>query len=294
MSLKKVLIGMLGVPSMLLVTGPDAHADIWIGVDNSFGNAMVDLSTYFQLNYPNYLDKVHVKIAGSPTFRDEILNSGANASIDLFVSPSSDPSDLYNKYQFDQTSLPVSPPFPIATDSVVLFSGGFLASVKGAIDVGTGFPMDQDFLMADPVKDPYGAVSAQLLSKVVPLKSRATMLSHVKTVDEIGQAYAGVAFLPDFPTVGFVAKSAVCSAGFGWEPGSYHYEFPADLRFNQIKITGVAVNKNRSKEDTAQLNAFIQFIKGKDSHTKDRELALKGYCYMPSGSGTSGTADAAL
>lgn len=279
MSFKKALIGMLGLPPMLLATCPDAHADIWIGVDHSFGTVMAELMTEFMADHPDYIDKVHAKVSDSAPLKDEILNSGAKVSLDLFISPNSDPSDLYNKYQFDQPKLAVYEPFQIATDSVVLYSGWMKNK-----DISAGFPMDQDFMLADPVTDPYGAVSAGLLAKLAPsAKSRATMLSHAKIASGIGSAWAAVEFFPDAPAFGFVAKSNVCDGFGGWLPGSYHYEFPSDIGVsNEIKITGVAIKKKRTPEDKAELDAFVEFLQGKDQYAAHRELVLKGYCYVPS------------
>lgn len=294
MSFKKILIGTMGVPSILLLASPQAQATarLVVAVDHSLATVMEEMVSRFVGDYPAY--DGFITVADSASFKDEVLSSGAGAAFDLFLSPNGEPSDLYNKYQFDQTSLPVGPPFRFATDSVVLYSGW----MKN-VDISGGFPIDRDFMIADPVADAYGAASAKLLAKLAPGKSRAAMLGHVKIAPDIGGAWSNVELTPDAPAIGFVAKSSVCiqyaTGGEIWNPGSSHYEFPADLqRLGKIDITGVAINKDRTKEEKAQLNAFIEYIKGKGPHAAHSAFILKSHCYAPSGSGTSGTADADL
>jgi hypothetical protein len=302
MKFNKGSLGALTLSSLMMsVTPAYAVPTIKLATDWATSDVAIELMYGFITNFcmgsgtpDNSQQTCDVSIAetaDSSAIRDQVASSGSSGvDFDLFLSSNEDPSDLFYKYQIDNSNYPNDPnnsnnpkvvvgkPFQFASDSVILFSD-YPDSPTG-MDVSKGFPEKLapgvTFSIAEPVaawtpygvlsSDTYGVVSSKILSSLPNFRS---LLKHAKVEQDGGTAYAAVRYVyptdPSFGSpFGMVPTSLACRE-ITWAPSTYSfYDFSQQKNLkaiNSIPFTGVAILK-ADKEKAAVVNSFISYLTG--------------------------------
>jgi molybdate transport system substrate-binding protein len=196
--------------------------------------------------------------------------------------------------------LVVGKPFPVAIDSLELFS----FSVD--ISAGLPFPPTTTFVMPYPATDNFGAAAAEVISQW-PWRIEASQIpaplttipgSFVATKETEGVTFAALTS-GSYP-YGFIPRLEVCTFATGatpegpptYYPGSFHHEYSPFGRhpYNPelVTVTAIKLAKNRTADQEQALNNYVAFLTGtKDTFGNTNTLsdgytfgqdAMRNYC----------------
>jgi molybdate transport system substrate-binding protein len=302
-SMKKLALG-LSAATVLWSASADAQvANLQVFTNVPFSNTAVELSYSFAAAYSilhnlNYNFGIGVMDDGSIESAIIGQNNGQpptgpyGMDVAFFTTPEI-PEYLARHYP----QLIVGRPFPVAVDSLLLYS----SSVN--ISAGLPSPLTTQIVIPDPTyynlsrhldipNDNFGVAAAEVLEQWpwrIPTWTISLPGSLVANGGAVGTTYAALKF-GDFP-YGFINRAAVCRADSNGNNQKYNapfydvYEPFGKHPYNPMLVTVTAVHLARTRDaytETA-VNDLVAYLKGKkDSFGNVQpqgQNLIRSYCY---------------
>jgi molybdate transport system substrate-binding protein len=187
--------------------------------------------------------------------------------------------------------LVVGRPFPVAIDSLVLYS----PSVD--ISAGLPFPLTTKFAIPDPAQDNFGVAAFQVISQrpwripasAIPPAFQSIPGSFVLTYPSVGTTFAVVrhAGIP----YGFIARSEVCTLNTltipngtpSYPTGSFHHEYRPFGRHpytpELVTVTAIRIANNRTADQEQALANYVAFLTGAKDSFGNTNILQDGFTF---------------
>jgi ABC-type molybdate transport system substrate-binding protein len=284
---------------------PHANTNINLAVASNFygsppsNSAITDLISAFEAENPGYTVTV-VDFGATGDLEDRII-SGNSLGVDLFLAADTEhPLDLLTNH----FNLVAPYNFPPSSPKLYIFNyaQGILALLSNipGVDLscdpkGTcGFappPTYTSVAIADPSVAPYGVAAQTVLTGRYDVGF--PLPSYVHKYPNITAAFNAV--IQGTDPIGFVAMSAICSAGMYPTQGNgtsalayFAIESTTTMspmlvnNYNPLTQAGIAVKSSRGSAQNTELQAFVDFLTDfTTSPSPDSPMitTLKKFCY---------------
>jgi molybdate transport system substrate-binding protein len=202
-------------------------------------------------------------------------------NFDLFLAADVDhPQDLIDNYSsLVYTYSSTKQMIHYAIGTLVLYSN------TTGVDVSSGLPSGWGTVaIADPPTAPYGHAAEQVLDNVYSITLPS---AKVQTFSNITNTYNAVQNgSPPSYLYGFVARSQVCTHGDTtpvYTGVSHQVIASGPSTYDEIRQGGVQIARSRTGAEQTELDAFVQFLTGKDyagsAVSPNASQKFQYYCY---------------